>query len=122
MKTTMAPKKLGVAGLVLAAFGSLVLCGCYQERQGPVAQPPPPPEEGAAITVQTAPPPPPAETVVVSPGPEYIWIRGAWEWQGRWVWEPGRWVVPPRPGIVWVRGHWARRYGGWVWVPGHWRY
>ncbi|MGA2604913.1 MAG: YXWGXW repeat-containing protein [Verrucomicrobiia bacterium] len=137
MKTTMMLKRLALAGLVLAAFGGFVLCGCYQERQGPVAQPPPPPqggpavavqtepppppEEGAPVTAQTAPPPPQAESVYVSPGPAYVWVGGSWEWRGQWVWVPGRWLVPPRPGVVWVRGHWHRRYGGWVWVPGHWR-
>ena len=105
MKTmTMKAKPRPIGGWILAVVGSLVISGCAQQRPPPVAEPPPPPEEGAPVTAQVAPPPVPPEAVVVSPGPQYVWIGGAWEWQGRWIWVPGRWVVPPRPGVIWVRG------------------
>ncbi|MGD0651348.1 MAG: hypothetical protein ABSA97_09455 [Verrucomicrobiia bacterium] len=73
-------------------------------------------------TVVESPPPPPveAEAVVASPGPQYAWIKGHWEWRGRWVWIRGRWVVPPHLYAVWVPGHWARRPRGYVWIPGRW--
>jgi len=51
-------------------------------------------------------PPPPAplpETVVVAPGPDYVWVGGAWLGFGnRWVWNPGYWHRPAHP----------YRYGG----------
>jgi hypothetical protein len=71
--------------------------------------------------VQMAPPPPPVETVVVAPGPGYIWIDGEWTWDGRWVWVSGHWGLPPHPHAVWVRGYWSRGPHGWYRAPGHWR-
>ena len=40
---------------------------------------------GTVTYVQQAPPPPPVETVVVAPGPDYVWIGGEWVWKGRLV-------------------------------------
>jgi outer membrane lipoprotein SlyB len=71
--------------------------------------------------VQTAPPLPPAETVVVAPGPEYVWIDGEWVWNGGWIWVGGHWGLPPYPHAVWVRGYWLRGPHGWYRSPGHWR-
>jgi hypothetical protein len=52
----------------------------------------------AAGVVGTAPPPPIAEQVVVVPGPDYIWVGGAWVWFGdRWVWHHGYWHRPLHP-------------------------
>jgi len=82
---------------------------------------------GDDTTVQTstavteAPPPPPAETVVVAPGPGYVWIGGEWVWNGRWVWRAGYWAYPPYPHAVWVGGYWGRGSYGWYWRRGHWR-
>ena len=46
--------------------------------------------------VAQAPPPPPAETMVVAPGPDYVWVDGEWVWNGgTWVWIGGRWALPP---------------------------
>jgi outer membrane lipoprotein SlyB len=46
-------------------------------------------------------PPPPAplpERVVVAPGPDYIWVGGAWLWfRDSWVWNPGYWHRPKHP-------------------------
>ena len=75
--------------------------------------------ETAVVTVP--PPPPPVETVVVAPGPGYIWCGGEWAWRGRWVWISGGWVLPPYPRAVWVRGHWSHGPHGWRHAPGHWR-
>jgi hypothetical protein len=93
----------------------------YRDRPAP---PPavvnaPPPE--AEVVVNEAPPPVQTEVIVASPGPGYVWTRGSWEWRGRWVWAPGRWIVPPRPHAVWVEGRWAPRRGHYVWVRGYWR-
>lgn len=72
--------------------------------------------------VETAPPPAPVETVVVAPGPGYVWVDGDWEWSGvTWVWAPGRWSYPPHPNTIWIRGDWHRGPRGWYHSPGHWR-
>ena len=71
---------------------------------------------------ETAPPPPPTETVVVSPGPDYIWIDGEYEWNGfAWVWIGGHWGYPPHPHAIWISGRdWHDRYG-WHHAHGYWR-
>ncbi len=74
-----------------------------------------------APVVEQAPPPPPSETVVVAPGPDYVWVDGEWVWNGRWVWIGGHWVYPPYRHAVWVHGYWARGPYGWRREPGHWR-
>jgi hypothetical protein len=69
-----------------------------------------------------APPPVPYEAVPPTPGPQYVWVPGHWQYAyNRWVWIRGEWVLAPYAGAVWVPGHWARRAYGWVWIPGHWR-
>jgi hypothetical protein len=43
------------------------------------------------------PPPPPVEVVPLAPGPDFVWVGGAWVWQGnRWAWRRGYWGRPPR--------------------------
>jgi outer membrane lipoprotein SlyB len=81
----------------------------------------PPPQ--SATVVQAAPPPPAplAETVVVAPGPGYVWISGEWVWNGRWFWVGGHWAYPPYPRAVWLSGYWWRDYRGWHQAPGYWR-
>jgi uncharacterized protein YcfJ len=74
-----------------------------------------------AAPVYDAPPAPPAETVVVAPGPGYVWIPGDWVWRGRWVWAGGRWAYPPRHGAIWVGGYWGRGPHGYYRVRGYWR-
>lgn len=75
----------------------------------------------STTVVQEAPPPPPAQTVVVAPGPGYVWIDGEWIWNGRWVWMAGHWGVPPYPHAFWIRGDWHRGPRGWYHERGHWR-
>ena len=41
---------------------------------------------GTVTYIQQAPPPAPVETVVVAPGPDYVWIGGEWVWNGGWFW------------------------------------
>lgn len=77
--------------------------------------------EQTTIVVPGPPPPPPAETVVVTPGPGYVWIGGSWVWNGRWVWVSGHWGYPPYPHAVWVPSYWHRGPQGWYRRPGHWR-
>jgi uncharacterized protein YcfJ len=78
----------------------------------------PPPTQ---TVVADRPPPPQADPVIVSPGPGYVWIPGAWEWHGRWVWVGGYWAAAPHPAAVWVDGYWVSGPYGWHRVPGHWR-
>jgi hypothetical protein len=77
--------------------------------------------QASTVVVAEPPPPPPAETVIVAPGPDYVWIDGEWVWNGRWFWVGGHWGYPPYPHAVWVRGYWGRGAHGWFRVPGHWR-
>ena len=81
-------------------------------------------------------PAPIVETIPVAPGPNYHWVPGHYAWQGRWVWNPGHYIVgvvpvmpvaivetpPPSPGagFFWVRGHYVWERGGWAWHAGHW--
>ena len=71
--------------------------------------------------VAQAPPPPLTQTVVVAPGPGYVWIGGEWIWNGGWVWRAGYWTYPPYLHAVWVPGYWGRGPHGWYQRPGHWR-
>jgi hypothetical protein len=73
------------------------------------------------VVVAQPPPPAPVETVVVAPGPDYVWMDGEWVWNGQWFWVGGHWGYPPYPHAVWVRGYWGRGSHGWARVPGHWR-
>ena len=65
-----------------------------------------PSAEAAGVVGATPPPPQPLpETVVVAPGPGYVWVDGIWVWiGGRWVWHQGYWYRPRH------FRHWHRRY------------
>ena len=80
-----------------------------------------PPTPAPPVVVAAAPPAPPVETVVVSPGPGYVWVGGEWVWNGGWVWVGGHWVMPPYPHSVWVGGYWSHGPHGWYHSPGYWR-
>ncbi len=78
--------------------------------------------ERGAVYVRTPPPPALRESVVVAPGPNYVWIPGHQAWNGRaYSWAPGRYEVRPARRHNWVPGHWAQTRRGWFWVDGHWR-
>lgn len=77
--------------------------------------------QAATVVVAQPPPPPPAETIIVAPGPGYVWIDGEWAWNGRWIWVTGHWGYPPYPRAVWVRGYWYQGPHGWCRAAGHWR-
>lgn len=77
----------------------------------------------AQVVVRVGPPAP----IIERPGPPpqrgYVWIAGYHRWNGaRYVWVPGRWMVPPRPHAHWVPAHWVHRRRGWMLIEGHWRY
>jgi outer membrane lipoprotein SlyB len=73
-------------------------------------------------TTVVQPPPAPSETVVVAPGPDYVWVDGEWAWGGAgWFWVGGHWAYPPHPHAVWVAGRrWHDGYG-WHYHRGRWR-
>jgi hypothetical protein len=78
--------------------------------------------ERVAVYVPSPPPPAVRETIVVSPGPGYVWIGGYHAWNGSaYVWTPGRWELRPARRHAWVPGHWKHDRRGWYWVEGHWR-
>jgi hypothetical protein len=97
----------------------------------PAAPAPPsaslPPSPPSATPVQEAveggpPPPVLVEEVVPAPGPEYVWVAGAWVWhRHHWEWVRGHWVLPPNRGAVWIEGRWDHRGGRVIWVDGFWR-
>jgi hypothetical protein len=111
--------------ILLIAGASLLTTGCIYRREV-YGTPPPPPgavvvQPGAEVTVAEPPPPPIVESVTITPVPGYVWIDGAYLWQGRWVWEPGHWARPPRVGAVWIANRYELRGGRRVWVRGYWR-
>jgi len=54
--------------------------------------------EVADVVGATPPPPPQTNVVVLSPGPDYVWVGGAWLWFGdRWTWQRGYWHRPIHP-------------------------
>jgi hypothetical protein len=106
MSTSIKPR-WPVGALVLA--GVVSLAGC----------------EGAVRATVFVPGPPPAEireTVVASPGPGYVWIRGHHQWDGgRYLWVAGRWEQPPHRHAKWKSGRWQHNHQGWYWIEGRWR-
>ena len=77
---------------------------------------------GVEIRVgQTAPPPIRHEKKPHRPGSDYVWIPGAWDWQGsRWAWVGGRWERPAYAHAHWVAPHYRREGDGWRYEPGRW--
>ena len=77
----------------------------------------------ASVTPEAPAPAPVVESVIVAPGPGYIWVAGEWTWYwGQWVWCGGHWAVPPYQHAHWVHGGWGGGYHGRrAWLPGHWR-
>jgi hypothetical protein len=74
------------------------------------------------LYVRTGPPPLRTEAVLVSPGPQYVWVPGYYRYDGRaYVWVAGQYERPPRPRARWATGHWQQDRRGWFWVDGHWR-
>lgn len=81
--------------------------------------PPPPP---GAVYVMRGPPAEVVEVIPASPGPDYVWVRGYYRWEGNeYRWERGRWAVAPAGYHAWVPGAWRQHEGRWYFVEGHWR-
>ena len=74
------------------------------------------------VYLRLGPPAPIVETRIVSPGPGYVWVPGAYRWErNAYLWAPGRWDRPPRARAVWVPARWVHDRRGWYLVEGHWR-
>lgn len=83
----------------------------------PVVAPQPSP-----VVIQQPPPPAPVDTVVVAPGPDYIWVGGEWAWNGiGWFWVGGHWGYPPHPHAMWIAGRSWHDARGWHNQRGYWR-
>ncbi len=96
------------ATIVFGGLGLALLLSCA----------PPPP---GRVYVVRRPPPDRVEVIDAGPGPEYVYVRGYWRYDGDYVWVPGRWVQLDRRYRQWVPGHWAHDRHGWYWVEGRWR-
>jgi hypothetical protein len=103
-------KRLSLNRGALVAAGLILACGCTTERVETLKKPP---SQPPAVT---------QESPVASPGPQYVWIGGHYEWSRRWVRIPGAWMVPPRPNAIWVSGQFVRNARGWVWIQSHWEF
>ncbi len=84
-------KLAAMAGLAAAAG---IGCTVHEERPRRrvvvvAATPPPPP--GPVVVYTDPAPPPPIEVVPVSPGPEFIYVRGGYSRDpyGHWLWRRG---------------------------------
>ncbi len=77
---------------------------------------------GTEVVVPEAPPLPEVETMSMVPGPGYIWVPGAWNWRGQWVWDQGHWAFPPQPGAVWVSPRYENRGDQRIFIEGGWKY
>jgi hypothetical protein len=124
VRPTLHMKKLPLLkSILLIATGALLVSGCVTREQVVYRQAPPPAPAGQEIIVDGPPPPLIVETVTISsPGPDYIWIEGAWVWRGHWVWAHGHWARPPHPGAIWVPHRYAYHNGVHVYIHGYWRY
>ena len=76
---------------------------------------------GTTTYIRQAPPRAPVETVVLAPGPEYVWLGGEWFWNDSWFWVGGHWAYPPHPRAMWIGGSCWRDNHGWHNSRGHWR-
>jgi hypothetical protein len=108
-------KAVLMVAALLAGAGLCLTVGCAVQPVGPQAQ---------ARTEVEATSDPPAmimEAAPASPGLSYVWVPGAWVWDGSWVWVHGRWQIPPRPGAVWVPHRYENRAGRHLFIRGGWQ-
>lgn len=75
------------------------------------------------VVVKNAPPTPKDEPKPASPGADFVWVPGHWDYEaGEYQWVAGRWERPISKDMVYVPGEWARRGDGYVYIAGHWDY
>jgi hypothetical protein len=108
---------IALTALVVLLGSTLALSACYVRARGG--------EVGVEGEYEVDAPPPAAQedVVLTSPGPGYVWIGGAYEYNrgGRaWGWKAGRWERPPREGQTWVGAHFETRSGKHYYRRGYW--
>jgi hypothetical protein len=80
---------------------------------------------GVSIRVNAPPPVLRQEVVVARPGPEFVWVRGHYDWVGGregYAWLPGAWVRPPHARAVWVAPRYDRRGRHHYFARGYWKF
>ena len=112
-----ATNKVEISLLILALAVGLATLGCYVRAAGP----------GYAVEgeyeVEGPPPAVQEEVVLASPGPDYVWIGGYYDWDlgvRHFVWRPGRWERPPHAEAHWVAPRYEERNGRHYYHRGHW--
>lgn len=74
------------------------------------------------ILVEQEPPADVVEEMGTSPGYNYVWVKGHWQWDGsQWVRIHGQWVLKPSDSALWVPGYWTKHHDHWRWTEGYWR-
>jgi len=119
-----------VRNSVVLSIATVFLAGCGGGKVVVLPSTPAPsslvataPSAPAVVATIPATPALPAETVAgVSPGADYVWVAGYYNWQvDHYTWVPGQWVQAPHSGVVWVPARWQPTANGYTWVPGHWQ-
>lgn len=74
------------------------------------------------IMVESEPPAEIEDEIVQCPGPNYVWIKGHWQWDGmHYQRVHGHWVVRPTVSAMWVNGFWTKHHNHWRWTEGYWQ-
>lgn len=116
-------------GWILTALGAVASGGCTVEVPAQAVATSTVPavtsSGGAAVAtagvVAAAPPAPIAEVVPPSPGPQYVWVDGYWDYGATgYAWVPGQYTLPPAGYVGWVPHRWYLDGGGWRRAPGYW--
>lgn len=97
----------------LATLALLLLTACAPLAYG-----------GIGIEVGGPPPGVHADLQVTSPGPDYVWVPGYWDWNlgsGEWFWAPGVWIRPPHDHARWVAPRYDHHRSHWKYQRGHWQ-
>jgi len=107
---------------IACVAAALALAGCYVHAAGPGYGA----EAGVGgdyYEVEGPPPPVQEETVVASPGPDYVWIGGYYDWDvsaRNYAWRSGRWERPPDRDAHWVAPRHEMRNGRHYYTRGRW--
>lgn len=76
-----------------------------------------------AVYASAAPPRAIREIRPASPGRDFVWVPGHYQYQGSaYVWVGGRYERPPFSNMRrYEQGRWRHDRNGWYWVEGGWR-
>jgi hypothetical protein len=115
--------KAALRGFLL---GSAWAVGCAESPAAPpheaIMTIPYQPPEGYVYTLEIPPEPRNRGETGIAPTSAFIWVNGYWtRVRDRWVWVPGRFVLPPQQHLAWEAGYWVALRYGYVRIPGRWR-